>query len=110
MQSVKCVIRPEKLDEVKEVLRRLGVSGMTVLAVRGHGRQKGHSIHFRGSEYKVDLLQKIQIETVVPDEIADAVVSAIIKTARTGQVGDGRVFVTPVSECYKIRTGEREMS
>jgi len=109
MQSIRCIIRPDKIDDVKEALTRLGVSGMTVVAVRGHGRQKGHSFNYRGAEYTVDLFPKTQIETIVDDEIVDDVVGAIIKAARTGNVGDGRVFVTPVSECYKIRTGAREM-
>jgi nitrogen regulatory protein PII len=108
MQLIKCIVRPDKVDRVKEALGKLQVSGMTVTEVRGHGRQKGHTAVYRGQEYDVDLLPKMEIETVVPDPIVDEVVRAIIETARTGQIGDGRVFVTPVTHSYKIRTGERE--
>ena len=108
MQLVKCVVRPNKVDEVKEALSKLNVSGMTVTEVRGHGKQKGHAAIYRGKEYNVDLLPKMEIETVVTDPIVDDVIRAIIETARTGEIGDGRVFVTPVTHSYKIRTGERE--
>ena len=108
MQSIKSIVRPDKVDDVKEALGKLSVSGMTVTEVRGHGKQKGHTAVYRGKEYQVTLLPKMQIETVVPDEIVDAAVEAIIAAARTGEIGDGRVFVTPVTRSYRIRTGEQE--
>jgi nitrogen regulatory protein PII len=108
MQLIKCIVRPDKVDNVKEALVKLEVSGMTVTEVRGHGKQKGHTAVYRGKEYNVDLLPKMEIETVVPDPMVDEVVRAIMEVARTGQIGDGRVFVTPVSHSYKIRTGEIE--
>ena len=108
MQSIKSIVRPDKVDDVKEALSKLSVAGMTVTEVRGHGKQKGHTAVYRGKEYQVTLLPKMQIETVVPDEIVDAAVQAIIAAARTGEIGDGRVFVTPVTRSYKIRTGEQE--
>ena len=108
MQLIKSIVRPDKVDNVKEALGTISVSGMTVTEVRGHGRQKGHTAVYRGKEYNVDLLPKMQIETVVPDPVVDDVVRAIIAAARTGEIGDGRVFVTPVTHSYKIRTGEVE--
>jgi len=108
MQSIKAIVRPDKVDDVKDALATLGVSGMTVTEVRGHGKQKGHTAVYRGKEYQVTLLPKMQIVTVVPDEIVEAAVQAIIGAARTGEIGDGRVFVTPVTHSYKIRTGEKE--
>jgi nitrogen regulatory protein PII len=108
MQMVKAIVRPDKVDEIKDALTRIHVAGMTVSEVRGHGKQKGHTAIYRGKEYQVSLLPKMQIETVVADEIVDAVVEAIITAARTGEIGDGRVFVTPVSRSYKSRTGESE--
>ena len=108
MQLIKAIIRPDKVDDVKDALDKVQVSGLTVTEVRGHGKQKGHTAVYRGKEYNVDLLPKMSIETVVPDEIVEAAVGAIITAARTGQIGDGRVFVTPVTHSYKVRTGERE--
>jgi nitrogen regulatory protein PII len=108
MQLIKSIVRPDKVDQVKEALGHLSVSGMTVTDVRGHGQQKGHTAVYRGKEYNISLLPKMQIETVVADEVVDDVVKAIICAAKTGEIGDGRVFVTPVSVSYKIRTGERE--
>jgi nitrogen regulatory protein P-II 1 len=108
MQLIKCIVRPNKVDDVKEALGRLDISGMTVTEVRGHGKQKGHTAIYRGKEYNIDLLPKMQIETVVPDPMVGDVIRAIIETARTGEIGDGRVFVTPISHSYKIRTGEQE--
>jgi len=108
MQMIKAIVRPDKVDDVKDALTKIHVSGMTVSEVRGHGKQKGHTAVYRGKEYQVTLLPKMQIETVVPDEMTDAVVEAIIGAARTGEIGDGRVFVTPVARSYKIRTGEAE--
>jgi nitrogen regulatory protein PII len=109
MQLIKAIVRPDKVDAVKEALGTLQVSGMTVTEVRGHGKQKGHTAIYRGKEYDVSLLPKMSIETVVPDSLVDEVVQAIIKAARTGEIGDGRVFVTAIGNSYKIRTGEREM-
>ena len=108
MKLLKSIIRPNKVDDVKDALAKLNIAGMTVTEVRGHGKQKGHTAIYRGKEYQVTLLPKMQIETVVADEVVEAVVEAIIGAARTGEIGDGRVFVTPVSRSYKIRTGESE--
>ena len=108
MQLVKAIIRPSKLDDVRDALQKLSVSGMTVTEVRGHGKQKGHTAIYRGQEYQVSLLPKVEVETVVPDEIVEDVIRAVIEAARTGEIGDGRVFVMPVAQSYKIRTGERE--
>ena len=110
MKLIKAVVRPNKVDEVKAALEKLQVSGMTVTEVRGHGKQKGHTAVYRGQEYQVSLLPKMQIETVVSDTLVDDVIKAIISAARTGEIGDGRVFVLPVADSYKIRTGEREMA
>ena len=108
MKLIKSIIRPNKVDEVKDALTKLSISGMTVTEVRGHGRQKGHTAIYRGKEYNVSLLPKMEIEVVVPDDIVDEAIKAIIQAARTGEIGDGRVFVIPVSQSYKIRTGEQE--
>src|ERR1700730_12754719 len=108
MQLIKAIVRPNKVDDVKEALNKLHVSGMTVTEVRGHGQQKGHTAVYRGKEYQVSLLPKMAVETVVADHQVEEVVQAIITAARTGEIGDGRVFVTPVTHSYKIRTGERE--
>jgi nitrogen regulatory protein P-II 1 len=108
MHLIKAIVRPNKVDEVKEALGKVQVSGITVTEVRGHGQQKGHTAIYRGKEYNVNLLPKMSIETVVPDDLVDPAVQAIIKAARTGEIGDGRVFVTPIAHSYKIRTGERE--
>jgi len=108
MQLIKAIVRPDKVDDVKDALTAIQVAGMTVSEVRGHGKQKGHTAIYRGKEYQVSLLPKMQIETVVPDAIVDAAVAAIIGAGRTGEIGDGRVFVIPVGRSYKIRTGETE--
>ena len=108
MQLIKAIIRPNKVDEVKDALEKIGIAGMTVTEVRGHGQQKGHTAIYRGKEYNVSLLPKMQIETVVSDSLVDATIKAIVGAAKTGEIGDGRVFVTPVAASYKIRTGERE--
>ena len=108
MKLIKSIIRPNKVDEVKDALTKLSISGMTVTEVRGHGRQKGHTAIYRGKEYNVSLLPKMEIEVVVPDDLVDEAIKAIIEAARTGEIGDGRVFVIPVSHSYKIRTGEQE--
>jgi nitrogen regulatory protein PII len=107
MQLIKAVVRPNKVDEVREALEKLSISGITVTEVRGHGKQKGHTAIYRGKEYNVSLLPKMEIELVVADAAADDAVKAIIQAARTGEIGDGRVFVIPVERSYRIRTGEQ---
>ena len=107
MKLIKSIVRPNKVDEVKDALTRIGISGMTVTEVRGHGKQKGHTAIYRGKEYNVSLLPKMQIEVVVEDSILDEAIKAIVQSARTGEIGDGRVFVLPVAESYRIRTGEQ---
>jgi nitrogen regulatory protein PII len=108
MKLIKAIVRPNKVDEVKDALGKLNISGMTVTEVRGHGKQKGHTAVYRGKEYNVSLLPKMEIETVIQDDVVDEVVKAIIQAARTGEIGDGRVFVVPVTHSYRIRTGEDE--
>ncbi len=108
MKLVKSIVRPDKVDEVRDALEKLKIGGMTVTDVRGHGRQKGHTAVYRGKEYAVTLLPKVEIEVVVQDNVVDEVIQTIIKTARTGEIGDGRVFVLPVEQSYNIRTGERD--
>ena len=108
MKLIKAIVRPNKVDEVKDALGKLSVSGVTVTEVRGHGKQKGHTAIYRGQEYNVSLLPKMEIEVVVPDDLADEAVKAIIQAARTGEIGDGRVFVLPVAQSFRIRTGELE--
>jgi nitrogen regulatory protein PII len=108
MKLVKAIVRPNKVDDVKNALEKIQISGMTVTEVRGHGKQKGHTAIYRGQEYNVSLLPKMEIEVVLPDSIVDDAVKAIIGAARTGEIGDGRIFVIPVGESYKIRTGEKE--
>ena len=106
MKLLKAIIRPNKVEEVSDALQKVGVSGLTVTEVRGHGKQKGHTAIYRGKEYVVNLLPKMSIDVVVEDEIADAAIKAIIAAARTGEIGDGRVFVMRVDKSYRIRTGE----
>jgi nitrogen regulatory protein P-II 1 len=108
MKKIEAIIKPFKLSDVKAALNDIGIQGMTVTEVKGFGRQKGHTEIYRGSEYTVDFLPKIKIETVLPDELADQAVQAIIKAAKTGKIGDGKVFVWPVTEAYRIRTDERD--
>ena len=108
MKLLKSIVRPNKVDDVRDALEKLNIPGMTVTEVRGHGRQKGHTAIYRGKEYNVSLLPKMEIEVVVPDTIADDAIKAIVQAARTGEIGDGRVFVIPVLESYRIRTGEKE--
>ena len=108
MKLLKAIIRPEKVDVVKDALASLNLSGMTLTEVRGHGRQKGHTATYRGKEYHVSLLPRMQVELVVPDSAVDDAVHAIVEAARTGEVGDGRVFVLPVEAAYRIRSGDRE--
>ena len=107
MKRVDAIIKPFKLDEVKERLEGAGVSGVTVSEVKGFGRQKGHTELYRGSEYVVDFLPKVQLSVLVPDEAVAQVVEAIVEGARTGRIGDGKIFITPVDEVVRIRTGER---
>ncbi|MCS7187046.1 MAG: P-II family nitrogen regulator [Armatimonadetes bacterium] len=107
MKMVHAIIRPHKLHEVKAALAEIGISGMTVIDVRGYGRQKGHVERYRGAEYTVDLLAKVKLEIVVRDEQVDEVVDVIMKAARTGEIGDGKIFVTPVEEAIRVRTGDR---
>jgi nitrogen regulatory protein PII len=109
MKLLKAIIRPNKVDEVKDALAKLNISGMTVTEVRGHGKQKGHTAVYRGKEYNVSLLPKMQVEAVVSDAIAEDAIRAIVDAARTGEIGDGRVFVLPVERAYRIRTGEQEL-
>ena len=108
MQLVKSIIRPQKVEAVQEALAQLGVSGITMTEVRGRGRQQGRTAVYRGREYRVNLLPKMVIECVVPDHLARQAVQAVIQAARTGEAGDGRIFVTPIFASYKIRTGEHE--
>src|SRR4026208_950695 len=108
MKLIKAIVRPNKVDEVKAALEKLQISGMTVTEVRGHGKQKGHTAIYRGQEYNVSLLPKLEVEVVVADAMAEAAIQVIIAAARTGEIGDGRVFVLPVAESYRIRTGEKE--
>jgi len=107
MKKVEAIVRPFKLDDVKEALNELGVQGMTVTEVKGFGRQKGHSELYRGAEYVVDFLPKVKLEVVVPDNLVDQVVDRISEAARTGKVGDGKIFILDVLDAVRIRTGER---
>jgi len=109
MKKVEAIIKPFKLEDVKDALSEVGVQGMTVTEVKGFGRQKGHTEIYRGSEYTVDFLPKVKLEIVVDDSKTDAVVNAIVKTANTGKIGDGKVFVSQVEEAVRIRTGDRGM-
>jgi nitrogen regulatory protein PII len=110
MKLIKSIVRPHKVDDVRAALEKLNIAGMTVTDVRGHGRQKGHTAVYRGKEYSVTLLPKVEIEVVVPDAVAEDVIEAIMTAARTGEIGDGRVFVIPVEQSYNIRTGERDVT
>ena len=110
MKKIEAVIKPFKLDEVREALAEIGVSGLTVTEVKGFGRQKGHTELYRGAEYVVDFLPKMKVEVVVTGEQASAVVDAIIKAAHTGKIGDGKIFVYPVEQVVRIRTGETNES
>ncbi|MGA1238297.1 MAG: P-II family nitrogen regulator [Limisphaerales bacterium] len=107
MKKIEAIIKPFKLEEVKDALGEVGIEGMTVTEVKGFGRQKGHTEIYRGSEYTVDFLPKIKLELVVPDERAEAAVRAIVGGAKTGKIGDGKVFVVPVEDAIRIRTDER---
>ena len=107
MMKLEAVIQPSRFESVKEALREAGVEGMTVTEVRGHGRQKGHTEVYRGREYTVDLLPKIKLEMVVPDRLASTVVDTILKAAKTGKIGDGKIFLMRVEEAIRIRNDER---
>ena len=107
MTKVEAIIQPIKLEAVKGVLSELGIDGLTISEVRGHGRQKGHTEMYRGREYSVDLLPKIKIESVMKDNLVDAAVAAILRTAATGRIGDGKIFLTKVEEAIRIRNQER---
>ena len=107
MKKVEAIIKPFKLDEVKESLHEIGVQGLTVTEVKGFGRQKGHTELYRGAEYVVDFLPKLKLEIVVADDMLDKVVAAIVESANTGRIGDGKIFVLPLEEAIRIRTGER---
>jgi nitrogen regulatory protein P-II 1 len=107
MRKIEAIIKPFKLDEVKEALHGVGIQGMTVTEVKGFGRQKGHTELYRGAEYVVDFLPKIKVEVAVSDELADKAVEAIVQAANTGRIGDGKIFVLPIEEAVRIRTGER---
>jgi nitrogen regulatory protein P-II 1 len=110
MKKIEAIIKPFKLDEVREALSEVGVTGLTVTEVKGFGRQKGHTELYRGAEYVVDFLPKIKIEVVVADSSVEQAIEAIIKAARTGKIGDGKIFVTPVEQIVRIRTGETDES
>lgn len=108
MKQIIAIIKPFKLDDVREVLSNVGISGMTVTEVKGFGRQLGHTESYRGAEYAVDFLPKIKIGLVVTDEMVEEVIEAILKSAHTGKVGDGKIFVAPIEQVIRIRTGERD--
>jgi nitrogen regulatory protein P-II 1 len=110
MKKIEAVIKPFKLDDVREALSEVGISGLTVTEVKGFGRQKGHTELYRGAEYVVDFLPKIKIEAVIPTELLETAIDAILKSAHTGKIGDGKIFVTPVEQVVRIRTGETDES
>ena len=110
MKKVEAVIKPFKLDDVREALSEIGISGMTATEVKGFGRQKGHTELYRGAEYVVDFLPKVRIEVVIPDDQVERCVEAIAEAARTGKIGDGKIFVTPVERAVRIRTGEEDLA
>ena len=110
MKKIEAIIKPFKLDEVREGLSEVGITGLTVTEVKGFGRQKGHTELYRGAEYVVDFLPKIKVEVVLADDIVDQAVEAIVKAAHTGKIGDGKIFITPVEQVIRIRTGETNES
>jgi nitrogen regulatory protein P-II 1 len=110
MKKIEAVIKPFKLDDVREALSEVGISGLTVTEVKGFGRQKGHTELYRGAEYVVDFLPKIKIEVVVPSDLVETALDAIVKSAHTGKIGDGKIFVSPVEQVIRIRTGETNES
>jgi len=107
MKKIEAIIKPFKLEEVKNALTKIGVQGMTVTEVKGFGRQKGHTESYRGTEYAIDFLPKSKIEIIIPDELVPPVIETIEKAAKTGKIGDGKIFLSPVEEIIRIRTGER---
>jgi len=107
MKKIEAIIKPFKLDEVKDALHEIGLQGLTVIEAKGFGRQKGHTELYRGAEYVVDFLPKVKIEVVLEDDLVERAVEAIVQAARTGRIGDGKIFVTPVEEVVRIRTGEK---
>jgi len=106
MKKIEAIIRPFRIDDVREALAEIGVKGMTLTEVKGYGRQKGHTELYRGSEYQIDFLPKIKLEVIVGDEVSEKVIETIMNAARTGQVGDGKIFVYPVDDVIRVRTGE----
>ncbi len=106
MKKIEAIIRPFKVDDVREALAEIGIKGMTIIEVKGYGRQKGHTELYRGSEYQIDFLPKVKIEIVVKDSLLDKVVSAIINASKTGQVGDGKIFISTIDEVIRVRTEE----
>ena len=110
MKLIMAIVRPSKAEEIKDALSQFNISGMTLSEVRGHGRQKGHTAIYRGKEYNVSLLPKMKLEIIIPDDLVEETLRTIIETARTGEIGDGRVFVLPVEEGYNIRTGEKDVT
>jgi nitrogen regulatory protein P-II 1 len=108
MKKIEAVVKPFKLDEVREALSAIGVTGLTVTEVKGFGRQKGHTELYRGAEYVVDFLPKVKVEVVVADKLVESAIEAVIKAARTGKIGDGKIFVTSVEQVIRIRTGETD--
>ncbi len=106
MKKIEAIIRPFKIDDVREALIEIGIKGMTITEVKGYGRQKGHTEMYRGSEYQIDFLPKMKIEIISPDNNVDKIVETIIKSAKTGQVGDGKIFIYPVEEVIRVRTEE----
>jgi nitrogen regulatory protein P-II 1 len=106
MKKIEAIVKPFKLDEVREALSELGVTGLTVTEVKGFGRQKGHTELYRGAEYVVDFLPKVKVEVVIPDSLTERAIESIVKAARTGKIGDGKIFVTSVEQVIRIRTGE----
>ena len=110
MKKIEAIIKPFKLDEVRESLSEIGVSGLTVTEGKGFGRQKGHTELYRGAEYVVDFLPKVKVEVVLPDNLLDAAIDAIVKAARTGKIGDGKIFVSDIAQVIRIRTGETDAS
>lgn len=106
MKKIEAIIRPFKLDEVKEALTELGIKGLTITEVRGYGRQKGHTETYRGSEYRIEFVPKLKIEIVVEDRLAEEVIDAVLRTAKTGQIGDGKIFVSNIEDVIRIRTDE----
>ncbi|MBX3651449.1 MAG: P-II family nitrogen regulator [Burkholderiales bacterium] len=108
MKKIEAIFKPFKLDEVREALSEMGVSGLTVTEVKGFGRQKGHTELYRGAEYVVDFLPKVKVEVVIPDKLLDQAIDAVVKAARTGKIGDGKIFVSDVAQVIRIRTGETD--